>query len=570
MRSLPIALSSTSADSARGPAGRGASAWAGRLLSNLSAAGWLPWLMIAMIAGVNAAGVWGIAVARRGALESADRVFGLETAARARAVESTLSSIRADLAFLAASPTMRALEKDLASQDPTEARWRRLAAEGALLLFLRGHPDVRSAMVESASGSPLVAAGRRGGVPVLWIPARAAQERDDPDAAYQVEGLLDLPAAPGAAQAARLRAGLDARALLARGRPFDAPEHPCRLSDRQGRELAGEPAGSGSAAASMAVAAAPVMTEGWSAPAPWTLRCARPREAALGLLEPIAARYRLTIVLNVAVMGLAVVLGSFGIQQGRRRQVLEARAREEARVRELERQLFHAERLGTVGRLAAGIAHEINNPLEGISNYLVLAREDLQRGDAASARRRLDGVQEGLERAAGIVRGVLAHADPAAPASRPADLNAIVSQSAGFVRMRREFAGIRFVMELDPDLPAVPGDQVTLGQLFLNLILNACEAQPEGGEVTVRTRAGGREVAAEVADRGPGVPEPERARIFEPFYSTKESTGLGLSICHGIARRHGGDLTVENRPGGGALFRLVLPLSPVPGRESHG
>src|SRR3989442_15177993 len=107
------------------------------------------------------------------------------------------------------------------------------------------------------------------------------------------------------------------------------------------------------------------------------------------------------LLLNVAVMSLALMVGMFAVKEARRRKALEAAAREEARVRDLERQLFHSERLSTGGRLAAGMAHEINNPLEGMSNYLSLAREDLERDDTASATRRLGMVQEGRRRAGG-------------------------------------------------------------------------------------------------------------------------------------------------------------------------
>jgi signal transduction histidine kinase len=98
-----------------------------------------------------------------------------------------------------------------------------------------------------------------------------------------------------------------------------------------------------------------------------------------------------------------------------------------------------------------------------------------------------------------------------------------------------------------------------LGQVAVNLVLNACEAQPRGGEVSLRSRREGAQALAEIADRGPGVPAADRQRIFEPFYSTKDSTGLGLSICHSIVRQHQGQLTVLPREGGGAIFRLALP-----------
>ena len=280
---------------------------------------------------------------------------------------------------------------------------------------------------------------------------------------------------------------------------------------------------------------------------------------ALGWIEPLAGRYRATVALNLAAMAMAVLLGFAAIVQTRRRERLEARAHEEARVRELERQLFHAERLATVGRLAAGIAHEINNPLEGMANYLSLAREALARGDAAGAEGRLGSVREGLDRAAGIVRQVLAHADPSAVPRTQVDLARVLEETARFVQSRPEFRGVDFAVDLPSAPLMVLGNAVMLGQVAVNLILNACEAQPGGGRVEVTARRENAEVVAEVADRGPGIPDGDRQRIFEPFYSTKDSTGLGLSVCHSIVRDHGGDLAALGREGGGSVFRMRLP-----------
>jgi len=211
-----------------------------------------------------------------------------------------------------------------------------------------------------------------------------------------------------------------------------------------------------------------------------------------------------------------------------------------------------------VGRLAAGIAHEINNPLEGIANYLSLARDALDARDIDSAKRRLDGVRLGLERAALVVRQVLAHADAArAPKSR-VDLNQVLTDTAEFVRSRPEFAKLRFESALAEGPLVVDGSPIMLGQVALNLIVNACEAQPQGGEVRIGTRREAGSAVAEIADRGPGIGDAARARLFEPFFSTKNSTGLGLSICHGIVQRHGGQLEALAREGGGSVFRLTL------------
>ena len=204
-------------------------------------------------------------------------------------------------------------------------------------------------------------------------------------------------------------------------------------------------------------AEAPVRAEGWSAPGPLTLSCAQPERTVVGLAEPVWGRYRTTYTLNLAVMGLALLLGAFAVQQARRRAGLEARAAEEARVRELERQLFHAERLTTVGRLAAGIAHEINNPLEGMSNYLTLAKDALSRADVEAASRHVGSVKQGLDRAAGIVRQVLAHADPAKAPRTPVDLNQVLRETEQFVQSRKEFRHVAFALDLADGAPRRPG-----------------------------------------------------------------------------------------------------------------
>ena len=524
---------------------------------------WLTFMLVAAVVAVNAAGVWGIAVARRDALEQAVRLTWLEVAQRARTIESVLSSARADLAFLTGSPAFFRLESALASTEPREVRWGRLSAEGALLLFLRGHSEVMHLTARSSLGEPLVQAGRRGGVPVLW--RSIGQDRAAPPAA-RISAVFSFEAAGNArGKGVALEAILDDGALLSRVRAGMDDLSVCELRAAEGSLLGRDPGGALHAGDPVPEgwisAAASIQADGWNAASPWSLTCARPSAAALAPLDPVTRRYRMTLGLNVAVMALALLLGSFAIQQARRRERLEASAREETRVREVERQLFHTERLGTVGRLAAGMAHEINNPLEGMSNYLSLAVDALSRDDNAAASRHLERVGEGLTRAAGVVRQVLAHADPAVSPMAPLDLNAVITLSVDFVKSQREFRAIEFHTALASPSPGVKGSQVTLGQVFLNLLLNACEAQPGGGEVTISTRRLDETAVTEIADRGPGVPQADMARIFEPFYSTKESTGLGLSVCHSIVRQHGGSMTVERRAGGGALFKIELPSS---------
>jgi signal transduction histidine kinase len=519
-------------------------------------------LALAAVAVVNAAGLMGIRVARRGAVEEAARLFRSDSEARARALESRLSATRADLAFLAGSAPVQRLRTGRGEGDDL---FRRQAAESALLLFLRAHPEVVRLAVNGPTGQPLLLTGRRGGVPVLWVsssPTGSEGAAHDPGRP-RVVGHIAFAGAEGTGADA-VEVEIAPSLLLASDESLGDTRGQaagCRLEDAQGKVLARSGASGPVAAGAQLSAEASVAAEGWSSATPWRYVCTLSEEAAVASVEPLSARYRTTLYLNLAVMGLALLLGGLAAREALRRERSEARAREEARVRELERRLFHAERLTTVGRLAAGIAHEINNPLEGMANYLSLARDALVRGDVEGARRRLDGVREGLERAAQVVRQVLAHADPDRAPRSPIDLARVLEETTEFVRSRKDFGGIRFETALPPRPLLVEGSRIMLGQVAVNLVLNACEAQEGTGEVQVSARREGPLAVAEVADRGPGVPEGDRQRIFEPFFSTKDSTGLGLSVCHSIVKQHGGDLVALAREGGGAVFRLTLPAS---------
>jgi len=524
--------------------------------------GWLTLIALAAVAAVNLAGFWGIVMARQAALGEARRAYELDVGARGTQLESRLAGIRADLAFLGGSPTIARLDE--LERDPAAASLLRQAAESALLLFLRTHEEVVRIGVRASDGRPLVHVGRRGGVPVLWVSAVPTGQEGAAIDPHRPRLTARLPQG----EEARLAGGVtietevEPASLLQPGPAGAESTRYCELRDARARVIGRYPPGPrrrDATAEPEVAAAAEIRAEGWSAPAPLALACTQPERAITGLAEPVWARYRTTYALNLAVMVLALLLGGFAVSQARRRAGLEARAAEEARVRELERQLFHAERLTTVGRLAAGIAHEINNPLEGMKNYLVLARDALARADAEAAARHVAAVKQGLDRVAGIVRQVLAHADPAKAPRTPVDLNQVLRETEAFVRSRKEFSHVDFGLELAGTPLLVHGNPVMLGQVAMNLIVNACEVQPAGGEVKVVSWIQDGQVVAEFADRGPGIPEADRQRIFEPFFSTKDSTGLGLSICHTIVRQHEGELDVRARPGGGSVFRLRLP-----------
>jgi len=536
-----------------------------------SRAGWLTLLSVGAVVAVNVAGLWSIAVARRSVVEEAGRLFRLDTETRARALEGAIARSRVDVVFLAGSSAISRLGGS-APAGPRDAEWRRLGAEAALLIFLRGHPEIVHISVLVGKANPIVEAGWRGGVPMVWLPpsgTRAVVEMPSAETKAHVFGVFALDTHAATASALRLVAELDPKAMLTPVLAGAPESRQCRLADATGRWLTHDTREmADSARASSALSAeTSVHASGWSSPSPWRLTCAESRAATVTLLEPLSQRYRLTVGLNLGVMGLTLLLGWLTVHQLRRRERLEGQAREETRVRELERQLFHSERLATVGRVVAGIAHEINNPLEGMLNYLTLAQDDLARGDAAAAERRMGGVREGIERVAGIVRQVLGQADPATAPVSPVELGGLIRQAVAFIESRRAFRGIAFTVAVPGEPLLASGRSVMLGQVLTNLALNACEAQPEGGEVRVSAERDGDRIQVEIADRGPGIVPEDMARIFEPFYSTKGSTGLGLSVCHTIVSQHGGELKAQDREGGGTVFRLSLPTWT---EEEHG
>ncbi|HVS18375.1 MAG TPA: ATP-binding protein [Planctomycetota bacterium] len=232
--------------------------------------------------------------------------------------------------------------------------------------------------------------------------------------------------------------------------------------------------------------------------------------------------------------------------------------RDVTRQKEIEAELALRERLSSLGLLTAGVAHEINNPLAGIANYLRLAaRPDL----APEARaEHLEGVRHGFERIRDLVRELLRFARPQAGEGET-DLAESVRRAMRLAAYSPDLAGVTLESEgLEAPLP-VTGDAGRLEQVFFNLLLNAGAIMGGAGRVRVRAqREGERAVEVAVEDEGPGIAPEHLERIFDPFFSTRGSTGLGLSVSYGIVRAHGGELRASNLPGGGASFRVHLPL----------
>jgi len=237
------------------------------------------------------------------------------------------------------------------------------------------------------------------------------------------------------------------------------------------------------------------------------------------------------------------------------------------RLEKTERDALRAEQLAGVGQMAAGIAHEIRNPLMAIK-LLVQAAGERAMGFHT---RDIQVLEEEIGRLEQIVAGFLDFARPARPAPRPVEVRALVEQTAESIRARAEAQGVTLTLNADPDVTALV-DPNQLRQVLFNLLFNALDAQPNGGHISVsatteRNPSGSlKQLVLRVEDGGPGLPEELGERIFEPFVSTKESgVGLGLSICRRIVESHGGTLVAERAAGGGAVFVLSLPATrPTP------
>ncbi|MBI2317190.1 MAG: HAMP domain-containing protein [Betaproteobacteria bacterium] len=238
-----------------------------------------------------------------------------------------------------------------------------------------------------------------------------------------------------------------------------------------------------------------------------------------------------------------------------------------------EAETARTEKLASVGLLAAGIAHELNNPLTGVLTFTHLLRKKMPDGSADAED--LDLVIRETKRCAAIIRRLLDFAREKKPEKKFADLNRIIEDTERIVERPASFQDIKIELDLDPDLPKVWLDEDLIKQVIMNMLVNAQHAIEDGGSVTVRTRRCAEPRRAEpgaepvpmvevsIIDTGCGIPENNLKRIFDPFFTSKEvgkGTGLGLSVSHGIVRAHGGSIEVESTLGEGSTFRVYLPI----------
>jgi two-component system NtrC family sensor kinase len=232
--------------------------------------------------------------------------------------------------------------------------------------------------------------------------------------------------------------------------------------------------------------------------------------------------------------------------------------------KKLEQQIIQSERLAAMGQMIGGFAHELNNPLTSIMGVAEL----LQEGEQDETRRKhLVMLQQQGRRAADIVQNLMYFSRPPAPGRGPVNLSELVQRTLHLhaYSLRKNNITVDFLAE--PVFPVVNGDSHQLMQIFLNLILNAEQAIRETrelGTVRIRLEKNSKTVAVTFQDDGPGIPPEVLPNIFDPFYTTKRpgrGTGLGLSICKAILREHGGEIEGSSGPGGGAVFKVTLPVS---------
>ena len=239
-----------------------------------------------------------------------------------------------------------------------------------------------------------------------------------------------------------------------------------------------------------------------------------------------------------------------------------------------QEELVNTEKLASLGRMAAGIAHELNSPLTGIVTFAHLLKGRLPAANTEE-HEDLQVVIDQAERCSKIIKGLLGFSRGAGFEMVEINLNSLVEAVIAMISHQTRFYNIKFDLRLAAGLPPVLADPNQIQQVFLNMLMNASDAMNQKGAITIATRylpaEDGRQIVeTEFTDTGPGMVEPDVGKIFEPFYTTKpvgKGTGLGLSVSYGIIKKHGGDILVKSEPGRGATFLIRLPSGGKGGRD---
>jgi signal transduction histidine kinase len=279
----------------------------------------------------------------------------------------------------------------------------------------------------------------------------------------------------------------------------------------------------------------------------------------------VVRHFRIDLTLGTIVIGVLLLL----LRQNRvdryRRSLLRATEQSLDKMNRLQTQLVLTEKLASLGELAAGAAHEINNPLTAIFGYADLLLAEAQVSDRV--RTAATKIQAQAHRTRSLVDNLLSFARQVSAEKALLDVNALLSSAVHLRRFQLFRRNVTVQLDTEPGLPAVRGDPKLLLQVFYEIISNAADAMEPGGggRLTIRTRREAASIVIEFADTGPGIERP--ALVFDPFFTTKaigQGTGLGLSMCYGIVHEHGGQIFCRNRPEGGALFRIELPAVILP------
>ena len=235
----------------------------------------------------------------------------------------------------------------------------------------------------------------------------------------------------------------------------------------------------------------------------------------------------------------------------------------EAELEKIQTQLLQAEKMSSLGKLAAGVAHQLNNPLGGITLFTQLMLEEHELNK--DARDDLLRIQKDAERCSAIVKELLEFARQTKREVRLQNINKIIGRTLFLLRNQAIFQNIEIIEEYDTIIPEIPADVQQLNHVFMNIILNAADAMEGSGILEIRTtlKEDTGMVLITISDTGPGIPKSILSSIFEPFFTTKEEgkgTGLGLSMAYGIVESHHGEISAENRKSGGTQFSIQLPL----------
>jgi two-component system NtrC family sensor kinase len=271
-------------------------------------------------------------------------------------------------------------------------------------------------------------------------------------------------------------------------------------------------------------------------------------------------------VIAILVLGIAaIVCTTIGITRVTVNRLRDA----DSQMNALNAQLMQSDKLAALGKMAAGVAHEINNPLAVILQKTgwiedLLTEEDFQTSkNLEEFKKSIKKIEEHVERARKVVHNMLGYARKMEPHMEDVDINDTVRQTISFLNNYARINNIEILTELAQDLPIIASDQAQLQQVFLNLISNAIDAIGKDGRVLVKSSRAGSELEVKVTDTGKGIPEEQQKRVFDPFFTTKETgkgTGLGLWVSYNIIEKMGGTIFVRSKVGEGTTFTVKLPI----------